>query len=317
MEISRAEHVYFLDRIEILDCVEFSERLRCGDCAADLAFLHMDVERLGRPDLSLAMLQAYCRIQSRLRTIHRPDFYSCYRAVVKAKVSCLSAGGPGPGSKRSQMRERAVQYLDLAFDYAVRFARPTLYILCGLPGAGKSAWAKRVADMFDLSLFRSDEVRKDLPEYGLHSGPVAYGTGIYRPELRGRAYSRLLSAAQGELKKGRSAVLDATFSRRKWREEAVRLAEDLDANILFIECVGSSRTLLERLGRREGKKGLSDARPEHLQALLEEFEGFDELPDERLIRIDTEASVEANLAPLLSGVYWKIKAQVEQIIVRL
>ena len=43
----RAEHVYFLDQIQIIDCIEFNERFRYGDTAVDLAFLHMDVERLG------------------------------------------------------------------------------------------------------------------------------------------------------------------------------------------------------------------------------------------------------------------------------
>ena len=313
----RAEHVYFLDRIQIIDCIEFSERLRYGDCAVDLAFLHMDVERFGRPDLSLAMLRGYTEAGRDYGMYTVLDFYSCYRALVKTKVSCLSAGGAGESSKRREMEESGARYFDLAFGYALRFARPTVYVFCGLPGAGKSTWAKRVADIFEISLLRSDELRKDLPEYGGHSEPVAYGTGVYRPEIRRRAYARLLSAAQVELKKGRSAVLDATFSRRKWREETVRLAEDLDANILFVECASSKDTLLERLGRREGKEGKSDARPEHLPGLLEEFEPLDELSAERRIRIDTEAPLDENLASALCEIHSKKRAQVEQIIGRL
>jgi aminoglycoside phosphotransferase family enzyme/predicted kinase len=314
----RAEHVYFLDRIQIIDCVEFSERLRYGDRAVDLAFLHMDVERLGRPDLSLAMLRGYTEKSCDYGLYGVLDFYSCYRAVVKAKVSCLSAGGGGGHPPRREMEVGAAAYFDLAFRFAVRFARPTLYVLCGLPGSGKSTWAKRIAGIFELALFRSDEVRKDLPEYGEHrGGPVAFGTGIYRPQARGRVYSRLLAAAQEELKKGCSVVLDATFSQRKWREEAVRLAEDLDAGILFIECVSSRETLLERLGRREGKGGKSDARPQHLPGLLGEFEGLDELSAERRVTVDTQAPVESNLAWVLSDVYAKRRAQVERIIGRL
>lgn len=313
----RAEHVYFLERIQIIDCVEFSERLRYGDRAVDLAFLHMDVELLARPDLSLAMLKGYTESSRDFGIYTVLDFYSCYRAVVKTKVSCLSARGPGEGSRNSEMDKRALRYFDLAFRYAVRFARPTLYVLCGLPGSGKSTWAKIIADIFELPLFSSDQLRKDLPEYRDHRGPVAFGTGIYRPEMRARAYARLLSAVQVELKKGSSAVLDATFSKRKWREEAVRLAEDLDTNIVFLECVSSQGRLLERLGRREGKGGQSDARPEHLPGLLEEFEAIDELPAERCMRIDTEVAVEASLASVLSGVYSKKQAQVERMIGRL
>ncbi|MGC9193897.1 MAG: AAA family ATPase [Syntrophobacteraceae bacterium] len=304
----RAEHVYFLDGIQIIDCVEFSQRLRCGDRAADLAFLHMDLERLGRPDLSLAMLQGYTEAGRDFGMYTVLDFYSCYRAVVKAKVSCLGAG------KRSEMKQRASRYFDLAFGYAVRFARPAIYVLCGLPGSGKSTWAKKIAEIFGLALLSTDAQRKELPEYGEPGGPVAFATGIYKPEMRARAYSRLLSAAQNELKKGRSVILDATFSKKKWREEAVRLAEDLDANILFLECLGSQPTLLQRLAGREGKGGLSDARKEHLPGLLKEFELLDELREEQHLKIDTEAPIESSLPLVLSSLYSKKQNQVDRII---
>jgi len=124
--------------------------------------------------------------------------------------------------------------------------------------------------------------------------------------------------AQEELKNGRSAILDATFSRHKWRKEAVMLAEDLDANVLFLECVSSHDTVLERLGRRrEGADGQSDARPEHLRGLVDEFESMDELPTERHAGIDTEAEIEANLRTILSSVYSKKRSQVERIIAQL
>jgi aminoglycoside phosphotransferase family enzyme/predicted kinase len=304
----RAEHVYFLDRIQVIDCVEFSPRLRCGDRAADLAFLHMDVERLGRADLSLAMLQGYTQAGGDFGIYTVLDFYSCYRAVVKAKVSCLGAG------KRAEMKQRASRYFDLAFGYAVRFARPAIYVLCGLPGSGKSTWAKKIAEIFGLSLFSSDALRRELPEYGEPSGPVAFATGIYKPGTRTRAYSRLLGAAQLELKKGCSVVLDATFSKKKWREEVVRLAEDLDANIFFLECFCSQPALLKRLVGREGKTGLSDARKEHLPELLKEFEPLEELREEHHLKIPTEAPLEAGLPLVLSTLYSKKQKQVDRII---
>jgi uncharacterized protein len=314
----RAEHVYFLDGIQIIDCVEFNERFRYGDTAVDLAFLHMDIERLARPDLSLAVINGYTESSRDYGIYTLLDFYSCYRAVVKMKISCLSATELAQGPRKREMQRRAGQYLDLAFRYAVQFARPTLYVLCGLPGTGKSTYAKRLHEIFDIALFRSDAARQELPGYSARRGPVPFGTGIYRHEMRGWVYSWLLSMVQEELKKGRSAILDATFSRQKWREEAVRLAKDLDANILFFECVSSQETILERLGRRRGgEDGQSDARPEHLPGLVNEFETMDELALELHNRINTEAEIEANLRTILSGAYSKRRVQVEEIIAQL
>jgi aminoglycoside phosphotransferase family enzyme/predicted kinase len=314
----RAEHVYFLDGIQIIDCVEFNERFRCGDRAVDLAFLHMDIERLARPDLSLAVLNGYTESSRDYGIYTLLDFYSCYRAVVRMKISCLSSTQLAQGPRKREMQRRAGQYLDLAFRYAVQFARPTLYVLCGLPGTGKSTYAKRLQEIFDIALLRSDEARRELAGYSARGGPVPFGTGIYRPEMRGRVYSGLLSTVQEELRKGRSAILDATFSRRKWREEAVRLAQDLDANILFFECVSPQDTILERLGRRrEGEDGQSDARPEHLRGFMDEFESMDELAPELHTRIDTETEIEANLRTILLSGYSKRRTQVEGIIAQL
>ena len=314
----RAEHVYFLDEIQIIDCIEFNERFRYGDTAVDLAFLHMDVERLAGGDLSMAILNGYTESSRDYDIYALLDFYSCYRAIVKMKISCLSETGLEEGARRREMQSRAAQYLGLAFRYAVQFSRPTLYVLCGLPGTGKSTYAERLRGIFDIALFRSDEVRRKLPEYGEHRGPLPFGTGIYKLDMRGLVYSRLLSMAHDELKTGRSAIMDATFSMRKWREEAVRLAEDLDVNILFLECVSSRDTILERLARRrQGDDGLSDARPEHLDGLADEFESMNELSPERHLRINTEAEIEANLRMILSGAYTKKRAQVEKIIAAL
>jgi predicted kinase len=275
----------------------------------------MDLERLGRPDLSLPVLDGYMESSRDYGMYAMLDFYSCYRAVVKTKVSCLNAAELEDGAKKRVMEERAGQYLDLAFRYAVRFARPTLWVLCGLPGTGKSTFAQRLHEIFDIALLRSDDVRKELPEYRAHGGQASFGTGIYRLDMRGRVYARMLSMAQEELKNGRSAILDATFSRRKWREEAVRLAQDLDASILFFESTCSQATVLDRLGRRrQGEDGHSDARPEHLPGFLDEFENISELHPGLYKKIDTESEIEANLRTILSSAYSNKCKQVERII---
>src|SRR5215469_3207246 len=56
----RCEHVSVADGVvTIIDCVEFSEALRYGDVASDLAFLAMDLDRLGVPALADTLVKAY------------------------------------------------------------------------------------------------------------------------------------------------------------------------------------------------------------------------------------------------------------------
>ena len=104
----RAEHVCIIDApvpaapphapiapgIYVVDCVEFSHALRCNDVASEVAFLTMDLERLGRPDLAGAFVDAYVAASGdrELRTLL--PFYCVYRACVRGAVEGLKAAEP-------------------------------------------------------------------------------------------------------------------------------------------------------------------------------------------------------------------------------
>lgn len=314
----RAEHIYLLDDFQIIDCIEFNNRFRYGDTAVDIAFLHMDLERLGGLDQTLAVLDGYMRASRDYGIFSMLDFYSCYRAIVKMKIACLSTAEPKDSARKDLMKERAATYLDLAFRYAVQFARPTVWVFCGMPGTGKSTLAKRIHEILDIELLRSDEARKHLPEYRAHGGPAPFGTGVYKLEMRSLVYGRLLATAQELLKKGRSVILDATFSKRKWREEALRLSQDLNANILFFECKTSMAAILERLDRRtSGADDQSDARSEHVPGFLVEFDAMGELDPDIHTAVNTETEVDENIRSILATAYSKKLIQVKRAIARL
>ena len=63
----RLDHVYvFPERtskanLEIIDCIEFNGRFRFADPVADMAFLVMDSQLHGRPDLARAFTDSYVR----------------------------------------------------------------------------------------------------------------------------------------------------------------------------------------------------------------------------------------------------------------
>ncbi|HID31313.1 MAG TPA: hypothetical protein EYP19_15120, partial [Desulfobacterales bacterium] len=78
----RSGHVYFTDGIQIIDCIEFNERFRYGDITSDLAFLAMDLDYEGYPQIAHSLLKDYVAF-TRDQDVFVPlDFYKCYRAFV-------------------------------------------------------------------------------------------------------------------------------------------------------------------------------------------------------------------------------------------
>ncbi len=313
----RADHIYLQDGIQIIDCIEFNDRFRYGDVTADLAFLHMDIERLGHPGLSLAMAASYAQHADDPQAFALLDFYAAYRAIVKVKVACLRSTEVESPEAKEELRREAADYLEHAYRYALQFSRPTLWVFCGLPASGKSFFAEKLSQALSLPLFQSDKIRKEgalLPDSV--ETIVPYGEGIYRKERRNLVYAGMLALAQDQLKSGRSVILDASFSRVKWREEAARLARDVDANIVFVECAACEETIRERLERREESSGISDARLQHLPRMMADFEPLVEASPEKYLRLNTDGEVERLFIELVSEGYARRCSQIREVLSR-
>ncbi len=311
----KAEHVYFSDGIQVIDCIEFNDRFRYGDVASDIAFLYMDMDRLGHMPLGCAFLKAVARHSGDYGLYGFTDFYAAYRAVVKIKVACLSAGGEsGVGKAPGSQKATVQRYLDQAYRYAVAFSRPTLWVFCGLPASGKSTLAQRLSEVLLVPLIQSDRERKSRAGLEAHEKVlVPLGTGLYRPALRHHTYARMLLAAQDWLEKGRSVILDGTYSLRKWREDALCLAKDLDTNVIFVECAASREHIVARLLRREKESGVSDARIEHLDGIMAQFESLVELDPALHIQVSTEQSLEDSFAQVMGESHYRKWTQIRKL----
>jgi aminoglycoside phosphotransferase family enzyme/predicted kinase len=299
----RCDHVYLVNGIQIIDCIEFNDRFRYGDAAGDLAFLHMDLEARGHPEKSLAMLSAYLKAARDPGVFLLLDFYASYRAVVRLKVLCLQHRG---SSREAATRKEIRRFHELAYRYAIQFSRPVLWVVCGLPASGKSALADKLAQSLNMVSIASDRLR----ETNRRAAGLAFGEGIYGEPQRHRVYTHLLAKAQDQLKSGRSVILDATFSKRRWREAARQLAEDLDVSVVFAECVTSPEILRTRLQARAHAPGISDAREAHLPDLVAEFSPLVDIPEDRHLIIDTEQSELDSLVALITRGYASCRRQV-------
>ena len=118
----RLEHIFWGDEIAIFDCIEFNQRFRYTDVAADLAFLAMDLDYRGREDLSKHLIQAYIEKSGDQGLLFMLDFYKCYRAYVRGKVESFRLDDPNiPEAEKREAAKRAKKYFELAHQYALRF----------------------------------------------------------------------------------------------------------------------------------------------------------------------------------------------------
>ncbi len=301
----RSGHVYFADEIQILDCIEFNERFRYGDITSDLAFLAMDLDYEGYPKIAHSLLKAYVGHTKDQDVFVLLDFYKSYRAFVRVKVNCFRLQeGDLIEHERDRLLRETAQYMDLAYQYAVQFTRPTLWVVCGMPASGKSTIARELARTLGVKVFRSDVVRKEL--FGLQSyeqRDVPFEEGIYSKGASSLTYGKLLLLAQEEIEKGYSVILDAMYGSRHQRSEVIRMAQDMDTNLMFVECICTEAVLKERLMSREATSSVSDARLPHFQQIKAHSEPLNEVRDEMHIRVDTEKPLKESMEHILSRDY--------------
>jgi hypothetical protein len=300
----RLDHVYFEAGIQIIDCVEFNERLRREDVTADLAFLAMDLDSLGCGHLGWRLIRTYAQAARDPEIYILLDFYKCYRAYVRCKVDCLrlAEGGLGDDEAR-ELRRRARRHFRLAAAYAANFSRQTLWVVCGLSASGKSTVAREMATRLRVGVQSSDVVRKLLSGIPPHvPAPAEFGEGIYTAAQTARTYEKLLGDVREELRRGRSTIADATFGKRRFRDQIRRLARGFGATIVFVECICPEPLLRRRLSNRRGDL-VTDARLQHFEAQSRVFEAIEELPHSMHIRVRTDAPIAESLLVLFSETY--------------
>lgn len=252
----RAEHICLEeDTVQIFDCVEFSRSIRCADVASDLAFLLMDLGRLGTEPTASELERRYRGAGFDL-PVGLVRFYRAHRALVRAKICCLTmAGGLRP---HHELATEAAVYLDLA-TRAASTVRPFLMAMTGLSGTGKSTVAAAVARATGADLVSSDLARKALAGV---TGPAAaaVGEGLYSADWNERTYELLMARAEESLRAGRPVVLDATFLDDRWRSRAADLASAAAVKLLLVETVCEEPVAAARIAARAARgNSASDA----------------------------------------------------------
>jgi uncharacterized protein len=262
------DHIHLTpEQLSIYDCIEFNDRFRYLDVANDIAFLAMDFDYQGRWDLSRYLTIRMADSLNDQGMIELMDFYKCYRAFVRGKVESLQ-------TTVQRSRAPARRYFQLALRYAIGGSEPMVVIVMGRIASGKSALAKSLSGELGWEVLSSDRTRKELAGVPLYSrGDVAERRRLYSKAMTNRTYNALARRALSWAGQKHGVILDATYGRRRHREQLRRQLNRGGLTYCFVEAQAPEALVKRRLARREGKsRESSDARLENFETLNRSYE---------------------------------------------
>ncbi|MEZ4521167.1 MAG: AAA family ATPase [Thermomicrobiales bacterium] len=263
-----AEHIYFEDGIQIIDCVEYNDRMRFRDVAFDLAGLVLSLDAMGSPDLADVVIEEY-KAQSGNPLEEVLDFYLCFRAHDRALTLSRLANMPDvPLAEHQALVKRAKRYYYLAHRYSRGDRQPIVLIMSGVIGVGKSRLADALAEILSirhLSAAEEEEV------FAMVDEDDEEGQSKDAQQVD-KAYQDLFEKAERRLERGRSVVLDAAFYNSTYRVAARTLARKNNAEFLVVECDADEDILRERV--REQAEDHDERPRERLRLLREQQKAF-------------------------------------------
>lgn len=275
-----AMHIYLIDdEIVIVDCLEFTEwfQFRLLDVGYDVAFLSMDLEARGRPELGDELAGRYIsavgdETMPVLQPLHR-----AFRAFVRGKVESMGSRATEIApDQRLALAESARRYFSLAAKYVERVSEPLLVVLTGRSGTGKSTVGAALAARIGAAYVSSDVVRKELAGLPPREHVPAERTAeVYGSAMNDLTYATMRERAAAHLQAGRPVILDATHSRASDRAAALAVARSHHVPALIAELCITDETALARIAERASDPlATSDATAAVFEAQAATFESI-------------------------------------------
>jgi hypothetical protein len=203
--------------------------------------------------------------------------------------------------ERATAAADARRYFQLALQYAVCGSSPLALVFMGRVASGKSTLAAALARELGWQLISSDLRRKTLAGVPPHErGDAAGRKRLYSSGMTEQTYDSMIQDAREILHGGHGVILDATFSKRAFRD---RLREKVgDENVKWIVAEVDEATARKRLRQRDaGPDVVSDARLGDQQTLDAAFEAPDELPPDEVFHLSSASEPEESTRRLLSA----------------
>lgn len=277
------------DRPVLFDCIEFNPDLRWIDVISEIAFLTMDLHDRGRDDLAHRALNDYMQASGDYAGLTLLRFYQVYRALVRAKVTCLRGAQDGIDEPaREELKQRTAAYLRLALRFT-DIAPTPLMITHGLSGSGKTTLTDSVLESQGALRLRSDVERKRLFGFAADARTLSsLDSGLYNQDANARTYRHLALLAETVVDAGFPALVDATFLHREQRDVFRALADRMHVPFVIFDCSAPADVLRERVSTRlAGARDASEATIDVLERQLLQYEPLSEQEAHHILVIQT------------------------------
>lgn len=109
------------DKPLIFDCIEFNDEFRKVDVLDEIAFLYVDLEAAGRHDLAERFSESYQAGNPSLLSKEDErlfDYYKCYRANVRMKVTAIKIDSLSSEAHAGKLLGRLHRYQEVYLRYA-------------------------------------------------------------------------------------------------------------------------------------------------------------------------------------------------------
>jgi len=133
--------------------------------------------------------------------------------------------------------------------------KPTLYMIIGVPGSGKSTYAKELSYKLSFTLGYSPKIY-EADMYFMRNGNYKWN-----PENLGFAHRWCQKQISNELTNGRSVICSNTSILKKDRKIYFNIAKSAKANVEVITCTGNFKNI----------HGVPDSKVELMKKKFEPF----------------------------------------------
>ncbi|NJK30464.1 MAG: AAA family ATPase [Acaryochloris sp. RU_4_1] len=315
----------YQDRVQIFDCIEFCPEFRNIDVIYDVAFMVMDLDAQGRPDLANLFLNTYLETSGDYEGAVLLPAYLSMRATIRGNVHSLTGqdlampvGKAAPmelgrsksfgqqattiaPSQQADHWQQAKEYFRLAYQYTQR-SQGQIVLMSGLSGSGKSTVARHLATQMNAIHIRSDALRKHLAGIPLYQSGTQIN--IYTPTMTQQTYERLADLGLLLAQAGWTVILDAKYDQQAERTAIIEKAASAHLPVQILYCTAPLAVLRSRLDHRS--QDISDATAALLTHQEQAFQAFTPTEQQKLTHLNTNQDWQTQVASFLKPLAKKI-----------